>query len=89
MKEAKYPLAHMEPATIYPQAVLSAYSLKTMDYKGEFLFVSLKRPRKPLSSDTINSMTTKWLHKEGLRDFSAHSTCGAAASEMVNTYVSL
>ena len=64
----------MEPATIYPQAVLSAYGMATINYEGEFLFVSLKRPRKPLSADTIKSMNTKWLHKHGLRDFPAHST---------------
>ena len=29
-------------------------------------------------------MTTKWLHKQGLRDFSADSTGGAAANEMIN-----
>ena len=84
MKEGKYPVARMEPATICLQAVFSAYRMTTMDYEGEFLFVSLKRPRKPLSADTINSMTTKWLHKQGLRDFSAQSTRRAASSEMIN-----
>ena len=84
MKEGKYPVARMEPATVCPQAVISAYRMMTMDYEGYFLFVSLKGPRKPLSADTINSMTTNGLHKQGLRDFSAHSTRGAAASEMIN-----
>ena len=74
----------MEPASICHQAVLSAYRMATADYRGEFLFVSLKKPRRPLSADTINGMTTRWLHKRGLRDFSAHSTRGAAASEMIN-----
>lgn len=84
VKEGKYPVARMEPASICPQAVLSAYRMATADYQGEFLFVSLKRPRRPLSADTINGMTTRWLHTQGLRDFSAHSTRGAAASEMIN-----
>ena len=74
----------MEPATVCPQSVISAYRMMTMDYEGDFLFVSLRRLRKLLLADTINSMTTKWLHKQGLRDFSAHSTRGAAASEMIN-----
>ena len=73
-KEGKYPVVRMERATVCPQAVISAYLMMTMDYKGDFLFISLKRPRKPLSADTINSMTAKWLHKQGLRDFSAHNT---------------
>ena len=84
MQEGKYPVARMKPANICPRAVLSAYRMTTMDYKGQFLFVSLTRPRKPLSADIIDSMTTKWLHKQGLRDFSAHSTGGAAASKMIN-----
>ena len=83
-KECKYPVARMEPATVCPQAVISAYYMMAMDYDGVFFFVSLKRPRKQLSADTINSMTTKWLHKQGLRDFSAHSTRGAAANEIIN-----
>ena len=82
-KEGKHLVARMEPA-ICPQAVISAYRMMAMDHEGDFLFVSLKRPRKPLSADTINSMTTKWLHKQGLLDFPAHSTRGAAASEMIN-----
>ena len=84
VKEGKYPVARMEPASICPQAVLSAYRMTTSDYQGEYLFVSLKKPRKPISADTINSMTTGWLHAQGLPDFSAHSTRGAAASEMIS-----
>ena len=84
MKEGKRPVARMGQATVCPQAVLAAYRMTTMGYEGNFVFVSPRRPRKPLSADTINSMTTKWLHKQGLRDFSAHSTRGAAASEMIN-----
>ena len=84
VKESKYPVACMEPGTICLRAVLSAYGMMTMDYEVEFLFVYLKRPRKQLSSDTIKSMTTKWLHKQGLQDFSAHRKRGAAASEMIN-----
>ena len=76
-KEGNYPVARMEPATVCPQAVIPAYGVMTMDYEEDCLFVSLERPRKPLSADTINSMTTKWLHKQGLRGFSAHSTRGA------------
>ena len=67
-----------------PYGVPRQHRMLTMDYEGDFLLVSLKRPRKPLSAVTINSMTTKWLHKQGLRDFSAHSTQWAAASEMIN-----
>ena len=55
-----------------------------MDYQGDFLFVLLIKLRKPLSADTTDGVTTKWLHKKGLRDFSAHSTRGAASSEMIN-----
>ena len=84
MKEGKYPVARMVPSTICPQAVLYAYRMTTLGYQGEFLFVSLTKPRKPLSADTINSMATKWLHKQGSRDFSTHSTRGAAASEVIN-----
>ena len=64
----------MEPAAVCPQAVISAYCMMTMDYEEDVLFISLKRPCKLLSAETINSMTTKWLYKQGLRDFSAHST---------------
>ena len=84
MKEGKYPVARMEPVTIFPQAVLSAYRMTAMDYVGEFLFVCLKSPRKRLSADTINSMTSKWLHKQGLQDNVAHSAQGAAASQTIN-----
>ena len=74
----------MDAATACPQAGISAYFMMTMDYEGDYLFVSLKRRRKLLSADTINSMTTKSLHEQGFWDFSAHSTRGAAASEMIN-----
>ena len=52
--------------------------------------MSLRKPRKPLSSDTINGLTTRWLRKHLLElgeletdSFSAHSTRGAAATALI------
>ena len=52
--------------------------------------MSLRKPRKPLSSDTINGLTTRWLRKHLLElgeleadSFSAHATRGAAATALI------
>ena len=66
-----------------PQSCLSVYLEKSKDYSGDALFVSLTFPRRPISADTINSLTTEWLHARGLTDFTAHSTRGSSATEMV------
>ena len=37
----------------------------------------------PLKSDTINSLYTKYLHENGLADFTAHSTRGACVTALL------
>ena len=62
----------------------------TADYIGPELFVSLRSPRKPISFDTINGITMRWLHKDlfelgalDVESFAAHSTRGATATTLI------
>ena len=55
---------------------------RTMTVQLE-LFVSLTQPQRPLSADTINSITTKFLKDHNLKGFSAHSTRGAAVTALI------
>ena len=82
-KEGLYPVARISLASVCPQSCLSVYLEKSKDYSGDALFVSLTFPRRPISADTINSLTTEWLHARGLMDFTAHSTRASSATEMV------
>ena len=87
---ARYPIHNVTPPSIDPQRCLARYLEATGDYEGSEIFVSLRKPRKPLSSDTINGLTTRWLRKHLLElgeletdSFSAHSTRGAAATALI------
>ena len=87
---ARYPIHNVTPPSIDPQRCLARYLKATGDYEGSEIFVSLRKPRKPLSSDTINGLTTRWLRKHllelgelGTDSFSAHSTRGAAATALI------
>ena len=60
---ARYPIHNVTPPSIDPQRCLARYLEATGDYEGSEIFVSLRKPRKPLSSDTINGLTTRWLRK--------------------------
>ena len=78
---ARYPIHNVTPPSIDLQRCLARYLEATGDYEGSEIFVSLRKPRKPLSSDTINGLTTRWLRKHLLElgeletdSFSAHST---------------
>ena len=87
---ARYPIHNVTPPSIDPQRCLARFLEATGDYEGSEIFVSLRKPRKPLSSDTINGLTTRWLRKHLLElgeletdSFSAHSTRGAAATALI------
>ena len=87
---ARYPIHNVTPPSIDPQRCLARYLEATGDYEGSEIFVSLRKPRKPLSSNTINGLTTRWLRKHLLElgeletySFSAHSTRGAAATALI------
>ena len=87
---ARYPIHNVTPPSIDPQRCLARYLEATGDYEGSEIFVSLRKPRKPLSSDAINRLTTRWLRNHLLElgeletdSFSAHSTRGAAATALI------
>ena len=91
---ARYPIHNVTPPSIDPQRCLARYLEATGDYEGSEIFVSLRKPWKPLSSDTINGLTTRWLRKHLLElgeletdSFFAHSTRGAAATALMDPHV--
>lgn len=66
--------------------MLQRYVSCTAWYEGEELLLTLpdhEGKRYPLKSDTINSLTTKFLNREGYKSFTAHSTRGAAATSLL------
>lgn len=84
-KASWYPIPHINPPACDPQHWLVTYMALTQDYAQPELFCSLRNagPRKPICSDTINSITTAYLHARGLQDWTAHSTRGAAATALI------
>jgi integrase len=81
---ANYPVPSIEPFRVNPRFWLQKYILMTAG-RGTHLFWTLpgKGPMKPLASGTINAITTRFLHANGLSDFTAHSTRGAAATTLL------
>ena len=82
---AWYPVPKLQPLHCDPQYFLALYLQITASVAGPSLFYSLPRAgsRSPLKSDTINSITTKYLHARGLVEWTAHSTRGAAATALL------
>ena len=78
-----YRVHAIKPVGLCPQQAILRYSKLLQDYTSNRLFVSLTRPRRPLSADGINSITTKFLKDNGIQDFTVYSTCGAAASALI------
>ena len=78
------PIPKIEPDIINPRFWLQRYVTMTAS-RGFLLFWSL--PNKsafiPLSPNTINSITTRFLRANGLKGFTAHSTRGAAATTLL------
>ena len=83
VKPQPYPVHRYDPAAVCPQRCLQSYLDATADYSGPELFVSCTHPRKPLTSDTINNLTTAWLKGNGMARFSARSTRGAGATALI------
>lgn len=82
-----YPVPQVEPRGCNPQYWLQKYIQCTSDFSGPQLFVSLRcraRQRAPISEDTINGMTTRFLREQGLGEWSAHSTRGACATALLH-----
>ena len=67
------------PESCDPQHWVDLYLKTTASYTGDALFVSLGRPRKAIKADT-----TRWLHRHGIEDYTAHSTRGAAATTLLH-----
>ena len=82
---AWYPVPRLHPVHVDPQYFMVQNLSLTSEVAGPALFYSLPKAgnRYPLKSDTINSITTKYLHARGLKDWSAHSTRGAAATALL------
>lgn len=86
-----YPVPKLDPPPCDPQELLQRYILCTAWYPGEELLLTLPNSlgvRTPLKSDTINSLTTGYLRGEGITDYTAHSTRGAAATSLLKRGVS-
>ena len=82
MRTTRSPLSSL--FGLNPVFGLQKYILMTAG-RGSHLFWTLpgKGPMKPLASGTINAITTRFLHANGLSDFTAHSTRGAAATTLL------
>jgi hypothetical protein len=82
---AWYPIPHIEPTKCSPVMYILAYLEFTKDYTGPELFVTTPsaKGRRPLKADTINGLTTRFLHARGLQEYTAHSTRGAAATALL------
>ena len=79
-----YPLPEIKPDKVNPLYWVRKYVALTPDL-GPQLFWALPSAEivKPLASDTINSLTTRFLKENGLDDFTAHSTRGACATALL------
>ena len=82
---ARYPVPCIWPENVNPQVWLDQYLHCTADYTGPSLFVSLPTPqgRKPIQSDTINGLTTRFLQSIGITQWTAHATRGAGATALI------
>ena len=77
------PIHALTPVTLCPHQAILAYLQLTQEITGNALFVLLSVPQRPLSADRINSITTKFLRENSIKDFMAHSTRSAAASALI------
>ena len=66
-----------------PQFWIRRYISLTADCEGTELLVSVSKPCKPILASTVNSLLTRFLQSACLHDFSAHSTCGVAATALI------
>ena len=82
---ARYPIPCIWPRDVNPQVWLDTYLEMTSDYQGSSLFVSLPSPqgRKPIKSDTINGITTRFMESVGITQWTAHATRGAGATALI------
>ena len=82
---ARYPIPCIWPREVNPQVWLDTYLEMTSDYQGSSLFVSLPSPqgRKPIKSDTINGITTRFMESVGITQWTAHATRGAGATALI------
>ena len=83
--EAWYPVVQLQPQACDPQYWISQYCSITANYVGQSLFCSLKgkTERKPLKSNTIDALTMAWLSSQGVVEYFAQSTRGAAATAFI------
>jgi integrase len=83
-KKQLYPLPKIQPDKLNPIYWVEKYMDMTPEL-GPELFWALPSAEKmkPLVSDTINSLTTRFLKVNGLKDFTAHSTRGACATALL------
>ena len=81
---ALYPIPDITPKQVNPRYWLLAY-IGMVKRRGSFLLWSLpgKGPSKPSTANTINAITTRFLKSQGLEDYTAHSTRGAAATSLL------
>ena len=88
--EAAYPVVQLSPMQVDPQYWIAKYCEATSAFQGEELFCSLdlRQGRIPLRSDTINGITSRWLKSHGIKNHTAHSTRGAAATALINRGIS-
>jgi integrase len=79
-----YPIPQIQPDALNPLFWVRKYVEMTPELGPElFWALPCKDTVKPLKSDTINSLTTRFLRLNGLTDFSAHSTRGACATALL------
>ena len=83
-KKQLYQLPKIQPDKVNPLYWVEKYLAMTPDLGPELVWaLPTAEKMKPLASDTINSLTTRFLKENGLQDFTAHSTRGACATALL------